>query len=526
MPLHVARHIGHCSETVAEALGAGRLHRAVEIHAEPAHAAFMEVGELLGRDVLRIDHRDTAAVAVQIIERLQRHRVVGAVEARLHDDEAGDAALDAEPLERVHRRNIGDVGAVGSLRMCVDRRDDVNVTVTEHEGTGYKNLRPYATRAAALHTSSERWPRVSLRFDVRGLHRLVDVLDLALERLVEDRAVTTGHGDTRGRHLPLGLRRIDGGDCFRCYLVEDRLRHAGSRIDTDDSRKVVARNDVRDRRNVGRLRPAGRSVVGEEFHLLAFHRADKRRIGGEQHRHMAAEQRGHRLARAAIRHVSHLETERRLHRLHRNVMDAADAGRSVVDLARPRLHVVDELTQRRHRQVRMRSEEQRRLAEQRDRNHILWIVRKLLEQRGVRRHKAAVGDHERVAVRGRAKQRGRRGRGAAARSVLDHHRLPDPLLQMLRGDTRHCVRQTARCKRHDEADALVRIRRLRRERSAQNGQRENRRGAQQTQLHGIPPRVLLVRAHRQALQPQFADRAAIDRHKVRLTDISLREARE
>ena len=220
----------------------------------------------------------------------------------------------------------------------------------------------------------------------------------------------------------------------------------------DDGRQIVARNDLGDRRNVRRLKPTAGAVVGEQLDLLALDRADQRRIGREQHLHVSAQQRRHRLPGAAIGNVSHFKLQRRLQRLHRQMMDAADAGRAVVDLARMRLHVVDELAQGRHRQVRMRREKQRRAAKQRQRNDVLRIVAELLEQRRIGRDDAAVGDDEGVAV-GRAPiSADHRGSRAAAGAVLDHHGLADPLLQVLGGDARDRVRQAARRIGHDEAD--------------------------------------------------------------------------
>src|ERR1700752_1940220 len=42
----------------------------------------------------------------------------------------------------------------------------------------------------------------------------------------------------------------------------------------------------------------------------------------------------------------------------------------------------------------------------------------------------------------------------------------------------------------------------------------------------VTQRPMSVRHHRQALQPQFADRAAIDRREVRIGHVRLREARQ
>ena len=141
-------------------------------------------------------------------------------------------------------------------------------------------------------------------------------------------------------------------------------------------------------------------------------------------------------------------------------MNAADSRGAVVYFARTRFHIVDELTQRRDRQVGMRSQEHGRAAKQRERNYVLRIIAELLEQRGIGREDAAICNEKSVAIGRSAHQRGHRENSAATGAVFNDDRLTDPLLQMLADDTRHCVRQAARRIGHDEADPLIGIRGL------------------------------------------------------------------
>jgi hypothetical protein len=142
------------------------------------------------------------------------------------------------------------------------------------------------------------------------------------------------------------------------------------------------------------------------------------------------------------------------------VMNAADSRGAVVYFARTRFHIVDELTQRRDRQVGMRSQEHRRAAKQRERNYVLRIIAELLEQRGIGREDAAICNEKSIAVSRSAHQRVHGENRAATGAVFDDYGLTDPLLQMLADDTRHGVRQAARCIGHDEADPLIGIRGL------------------------------------------------------------------
>ena len=91
MPAHRARDIGHRPELARELAG-GRLAGAVEIDAQAAHAALGIVLEHGLRGLGRIDHGDAAAARAERVEAFEQHRIVGAVEARLHDDEARDVA--------------------------------------------------------------------------------------------------------------------------------------------------------------------------------------------------------------------------------------------------------------------------------------------------------------------------------------------------------------------------------------------------------------------------------------------------
>src|SRR6185503_16719579 len=81
----------------------------------------------------RVDDGDTAPVAAERVKRLQRHGVVDAVKARLHDHEAGDAARGAEPRQRLDGRHAGEIGPLRHLRILLRGTNDVNVTVAAHQ---------------------------------------------------------------------------------------------------------------------------------------------------------------------------------------------------------------------------------------------------------------------------------------------------------------------------------------------------------------------------------------------------------
>ena len=127
---------------------------------------------------------------------------------------------------------------------------------------------------------------------------------------------------------------------------------AGAGVDADHADQIEARDDIGQWRQLRQQGGAPEPVVGEQPDLAAFDPGLEIGIGRPQHLHVTAEQRRHRLAGAPIGNVGDVELQRRLHRLHGEMMRAADARRAVVDLTRLRLHVVDELLQRLDRRLR------------------------------------------------------------------------------------------------------------------------------------------------------------------------------
>ena len=226
--------------------------------------------------------------------------------------------------------------------------------------------------------------------------------------------------DAGGRELLDDLRLLDDRGHLARDLLQDRRRRAGARVDADDRREGVARNEFGDRRHVRRHRRALGAVGRQQRDVLGADRAAERRIGRERHIDVTAEQRRNGFARALERHVRHDEAERRLQRLHRQMMRGADAGRAVVELAGIGLHVVDELLHRLDRHLLVHGEKQRRLRDHHGRRQIADAVGHLGVDVRVDGVDRAVLDDEGGAVRRRAHQRrdrdARRCRPACSRS--------------------------------------------------------------------------------------------------------------
>ncbi len=288
-------------------------------------------------------------------------------------------------------------------------------------------------------------------------------------------------------------------------LPHDRIGGSRSREDADPGREVEAGNELRHRRHIGHLGRTPGAVAGDQGDLPGLNATAEGRIGREQRVDVPAQQRRHRFARAAERHMGHVELELRLDRFHGEVMRGADAGRSVVDLARVGPCIVDELLHGLDRQLGMHGQEQRGMREQRDRHEIMRLIRQLLVDEGIDRQERIVGDDELIAV-GRRRHQCDGGDGAAApRPVLDHDGLLEPFLQARRNDASHGVGQSAGRERHDELDdpgrkfVLRPRRRCSRQKERQQrgkcAQREPSRPAEQSHLED-PPGCFLARNKR------------------------------
>jgi hypothetical protein len=180
----------------------------------------------------------------------------------------------------------------------------------------------------------------------------------------------------------------------------------------------------------------------------AYHRQN----AGEQRLHLAGHGAERRRPAAAIGHVHHLHAGERLEQLGRHVRAASRAIGRVVELARPRLRIGDELRERIDRQRRRHHQHGRRIGEQRNQLDLgLRIVVQVLVERRVRGH-ADAGDAERVAVGLGAHDRHRADVGVAAGPVDDDDGLAVAFGKAVAQHPRHEAGAAARRERHDQLD--------------------------------------------------------------------------
>src|ERR1700748_1701585 len=105
-----------------------RTERRVEIDAQAAHPAPVEIGKHVGRHRL-IAARYAAATVAKTVQGFQQQGIVGAVKARLHDHEAADVTRCRQSFEIVKACDAGEIGPVDDLRISFDRADYMNVAV-------------------------------------------------------------------------------------------------------------------------------------------------------------------------------------------------------------------------------------------------------------------------------------------------------------------------------------------------------------------------------------------------------------
>ncbi len=107
-------------------------HRTVKIETQAAHAAGRIGCEGCFRNRVMVDNRNAATSAAERIKALQQHRIVGAIEAGLHDHKALDPTGHRKCEKLVERSRLRQIGPRRRLRVDVGGTDDVDVAVAAH----------------------------------------------------------------------------------------------------------------------------------------------------------------------------------------------------------------------------------------------------------------------------------------------------------------------------------------------------------------------------------------------------------
>ena len=140
------------------------------------------------------------------------------------------------------------------------------------------------------------------------------------------------------------------------------------------------------------------------------------------------------------------------------VVDAAIAGSGDVEDTRLGLGGGQHVGEGLERAPRIGGEDQRRIAQRRDRGQIaVHVIGHVLEQGGVDGDLAAGAGHQRIAVGGRARGRRHGDEAVAAGPVLDHHLLAPGIAELGAHKARRDVGYPARRIGHQDPDRPVGI---------------------------------------------------------------------
>jgi len=258
----------------------------------------------------------------------------------------------------------------------------------------------------------------------------------------------------------------------RVEAIEEGGRRAGRRGERQPGVEREAVGHLFDqRRHLGHHRGALGAGDGQSAQLALLRRTESGRHGREGDLDLLAEQAQHDVGRALVGDMDVVDAGGEAERLGRQVGEAADAARTVVQLAGIGLGERDELGDRLGRRRRRHHHQRRDARQHGDRHEVLLGVVVELPVEELVLHVAAGQHQQRVAVRCRARRRLGADIAGGARLVLDDELLAEPLGQPLRRLPRRHIRRAAGDERHDDAHRLVGVLGLRRPACEQRQQR-------------------------------------------------------
>ena len=260
------------------------------------------------------------------------------------------------------------------------------------------------------------------------------------------------HGQFR-RHAGIGERLLQLG----IEPVDDRPGRARRRKAADPRRELIARYGLRDRGDIGELIGALVRSHAQRPHPVRLDVRKQRTYRGDHRVRLPGDQGGPGRPAAPVRHVYHLAVGDRSEQRHRQMHEAAIAGRRVVDLTGTRFGQREELFHRLCRQGRMHDQHAHLSCERGYADEVLQnIVGKFFVEVRVGHVRRRL-HHDRVAVRGTTCHHfGTDGaRGPAA--ILDDKLLAHNFRHLLKHDAGDHVVGTAGREHDDDAYGFVGI---------------------------------------------------------------------
>ena len=230
----------------------------------------------------------------------------------------------------------------------------------------------------------------------------------------------------------------------------DVLRRPGANEQSHPSVEVESRQRGGNTGYIRQHRGPARSRNGNRPHAFVLHMRQHADDVGELQVDAAAQRVDESRRCALVRHMVHLDLRQRLQVLHAEVLQVADAGRGVVELARIVARQRDQVLYRFHRQRRMYHQHHRPADDLRDRREILLrVVGQILAQGHVDGHRPGIGQHHGVTVGWGFRHHVSADAATGAAAVIDQYLLPPHRGQLLTQGARNVVERATRRVGHD-----------------------------------------------------------------------------
>src|SRR5947207_484519 len=209
--------------------------------------------------------------------------------------------------------------------------------------------------------------------------------------------------------------------------------------------------------HAGNQRVALEAGDGERLYLACADVRQRRRESRHQHLDLSAQHIGKRRTDAAVVRVHGIEARGGSELLQGEVVEQADPTRRVVQLAGVVPRIVDEAPQIGGRHRGMHDQDVAGAADHGDGGEVLDGVVRQLAHGGVGAVRADVAHHQRVAVRGSARDRLRGDGAAAARGIFDDDGLVHRAAELVRDRAADQIQAAARLRGNDDLHRLERI---------------------------------------------------------------------
>jgi hypothetical protein len=324
-------------------------------------------------------------------------------------------------------------------------------------------------RSAKLHRTHLRL-RMPFRYGIATLTELPHVI-LAFTFEIEGRVATGVAADHLGKTLGAHARRLQAqlaqlgcGFCAGQHLARGLVKGGhhilGSGRGREDAVPALHARAREQAVHGGNLRQGGQGF-GAAGHQgaqpAALHLRQHAQGGVEHHVHLTGQQGLHRRRIALVGDVLDLYASGAARQLHVHVLARTGAGAGVVELARLLARLLHQLL---HGGDARLGVDRQHIVKGGDLHHWRQVLDHVI-RRGLQAHHRDHGrgriEHKGVTIGRALGHMVHAHRAAGARTVVDHHRLLEHILQLARDQTGHHIERAAGHEGHDQADRSIRV---------------------------------------------------------------------